>query len=168
VSDGPILLCFDGSDGAGSAIETAAALFAGREAVSATFWQPFAKDGGRFGINILELVQNAGDMNGREAALAQKTAEEGAAIATRAGLSCTASAVEVERPIDEAIIAHADEVDASVIVLGARGRSGVSSMLLGDVSHDVVQRSTRTVLVVPSAGLSGRRREELDSGAHTA
>jgi hypothetical protein len=36
-------------------------------------------------------------------------------------------------------------------------------MLLGDVAHDVVQRSTRPVLLVPSARLSTRRREELGS-----
>jgi hypothetical protein len=41
-------------------------------------------------------------------------------------------------------------------------------MLLGDVAHDVVQRSSRPVLLVPSARLSGRRREELDSEASGA
>jgi hypothetical protein len=41
-------------------------------------------------------------------------------------------------------------------------------MLLGDVAHDVVQRSTRAVLRVPSASLSGRRRTELGTGTSTA
>ena len=72
-----------------------------------------------------------------------------------------AAAIEVSRPIDEAIIAYAEEVDAPMIVLGSRGRSGIGSMLLGDVAHDVVQRSTRMVVLVPSPGLSGRRRAEL-------
>ena len=67
----------------------------------------------------------------------------------------------MSRPIDEAIIAYAEEVDAPMIVLGSRGRSGIGSMLLGDVAHDVVQRSTRMVVLVPSPGLSGRRRAEL-------
>jgi hypothetical protein len=61
---------------------------------------------------------------------------------------------------------YAEEVDAALILLGSRGRSGIGSMLLGDVAHDVAQRSTRMVLLVPSPRLSGRRREELASGAH--
>jgi nucleotide-binding universal stress UspA family protein len=87
----------------------------------------------------------------------------GTRIANQAGFRAEGHAVEVSRPIDEAIIAYADEIEAPAIVLGARGRSGIGSMLLGDVAHDVVQRSTRPVLLVPSARLSGRRRAELAS-----
>jgi nucleotide-binding universal stress UspA family protein len=162
-SDRSILLCYDGSDDAATAIEQAAALFPGRYAVSVCFWQPFAQVAKRFAISLLEVVQEASSVNEREAALAQQLAEAGAEIAVRFGLSCVGLAVEVSKPIDEAIIAYADEIDAPVIVLGARGRSAVGSMLLGDVAHDVVQRSTRAVLLVPSGPLSGRRRSELGS-----
>ena len=65
-------------------------------------------------------------------------------------------------PIDEAIIAYADEIDAPLIVIGSRGRSSISSMLLGDVANDVLQRSSRPVLVVPSVRLAGRRHVELN------
>jgi nucleotide-binding universal stress UspA family protein len=162
---GPVLLCYDGSDDAGTAIDLAGTMFPGRETVSVCFWQPFAQVAKRFAINLLEVVQEAESVNGRESALAQQIAEAGAEIATRAGLVSTGKAVEVSKPIDEAIIAYADEIDAPVIVLGARGRSAVGSMLLGDVAHDVVQRSTRAVLLVPSVPLSGRRRTDLNVGA---
>jgi nucleotide-binding universal stress UspA family protein len=165
MSEGPILLCYDGSDDAGTAIELAGSLFPGRETVSVCFWQPFAQVAKRFAINLLEIVQEAESVNGRESALAQEIADAGAAIATRAGLASSGKAVEVSKPIDEAIIAYADEIDTPVIVLGARGRSAMGSMLLGDVSHDVVQRSTRAVLLVPSLPLSGRRRTDLSVGA---
>jgi nucleotide-binding universal stress UspA family protein len=165
---GPILLCYDGSDDAGTAIEVAGSLFPGRETVSVCFWQPFAQVAKRFAIDLLEIVQEAESVNGRESVLAQEIADAGAAIATRAGLASTGKAVEVSKPIDEAIIAYADEIDAPVIVLGARGRSAVGSMLLGDVAHDVVQRSTRAVLLVPSGALSGRRRTELGAGERDA
>ncbi len=165
VGSGPILLCYDGSDDAGTAIELAGSLFPGRETISACFWQPFAQVARRFAINLLEIVQEAESVNSREAALAQQIADEGAAIAVRAGMTSTGMAIEVTKPIDEAIIAYADEIDAPVIVLGARGRSAMGSMLLGDVSHDVVQRSTRAVLLVPSVALSGRRRTDLGVGA---
>jgi nucleotide-binding universal stress UspA family protein len=160
-SNGPILFCFDGSDDAAAAIEVAAPLFADRAAVVVCFWQPFGQVGKRFAVSLLEVVQEAESVNEREASLARRLAAAGAAIAHDAGLEAEGIAVEVSTPLAQAIITHADQIDAPVIVLGARGRSGVGSMLLGDVARDVVQRSTRPVLVVPSAGLSGRRRAEL-------
>ncbi len=66
-------------------------------------------------------------------------------------------AVKVTTPVDEAILSHADELDASAIVLGSRSRSGLGSILLGDVAGDVVQLSNRPVFVVPSAALAERR-----------
>ena len=161
---GPILLCYDGSDDAAAAIEAIAPLFPGRAAVVACFWQPFAQVAKRFAVSLLEVVQNAPDVNEREALLAQKQADNGASIAAMAGLAAEGRAIEVSRPIDEAIIAYADDVDAALIVIGSRGRSGIGSMLLGDVAHDVLQRSTRMVVVVPSPRLSGRRRAELAHG----
>jgi nucleotide-binding universal stress UspA family protein len=161
---GPIILCYDGSDDAADAIKAAAPLFAGRPAVVTSFWQPFAQVAKRFAVSLLEVVQEAPTVNAREAELAQQLADEGAAIANAAGLHAEGRAIEVSEPIDEAIIAYAEEVDAPLIVLGSRGRSGIGSMLLGDVAHDVAQRATRMVLIVPSPRLSGRRRAELASG----
>ena len=89
------------------------------------------------------------------------SAEVLADVARAAGMPSEGRAIEVSKPIDEAIIAYAEEIDTPLIVLGSRGRSGIGSMLLGDVAHDVVQRSTRMVVVVPSPRLSGRRRAEL-------
>jgi nucleotide-binding universal stress UspA family protein len=48
------------------------------------------------------------------------------------------------------ILEVADEIDAAAIIVGTRGLGGVKSVLLGSVSHGVVQRSHRPVLVVPS------------------
>jgi nucleotide-binding universal stress UspA family protein len=48
-----------------------------------------------------------------------------------------------------AILDAADENDAAVVVVGARGRSGIGSALLGSVSYGVVHNSTLPVLVVP-------------------
>jgi nucleotide-binding universal stress UspA family protein len=158
---GPILLCYDGSEDAAAAIEAIGPHIAGRQAVVACFWQPFAQVASRFAVSLLEVVQDPSDINEREAGLAQKLAERGASIAGAAGMPAEGRAIEVSRPIDEAIIAYAEALDAPMIVLGSRGRSGIGSMLLGDVAHDVVQRSTRMVIVVPSARLSGRRLAEL-------
>ena len=42
----------------------------------------------------------------------------------------------------------ADEVSADVVLVGRRGRGGVAELLLGSVSHELVQHSTRPVLVI--------------------
>lgn len=55
--------------------------------------------------------------------------------------------VERDSPAAE-IVAYADRVDADAIVLGAHGRSGVSRLLLGSVTEDVIRRTDRPVHVV--------------------
>ncbi|HLI15511.1 MAG TPA: universal stress protein [Acidimicrobiales bacterium] len=51
---------------------------------------------------------------------------------------------EVARDIVEAAREH----DASVIVVGSRGRGDIGSIALGSVSHDLLRRADRPVLVV--------------------
>src|SRR6476469_4667449 len=46
--------------------------------------------------------------------------EERASLARDAGLEVEARAVKIDVPIEEAILTHADELDAAAIVLGAR------------------------------------------------
>jgi hypothetical protein len=59
--------------------------------------------------------------------------------------------------IADAIIAVADELDTATIVVGSRGLTGVKSLLLGSVSHGLIQHADRPVIVVPSAELSAAR-----------
>ncbi|MEF8778000.1 MAG: universal stress protein [Natronomonas sp.] len=46
------------------------------------------------------------------------------------------------------IVSFAEENDVSEIVVGSRGREGVSRMLLGNVAESVVRRAPVTVIVV--------------------
>jgi len=160
-ANGRLLVCYDGSDGAKAALDAAARAFAGHEAVIACYWQPFGSSPKRFAVDIRELVQDADDVNRREEQLAQRIADEGAELARSFGLAADGCAVEIDGPIEEAILAHADEIEAAAIVLGARSRSGLRSLLIGSTSNEIIQRATRPVFLAPSARLAERRRLEL-------
>jgi nucleotide-binding universal stress UspA family protein len=157
---GPLLICYDGSDGAGAALETAARFFTDCEAVVACYWQPFAESSKPLAMHILELVQDAESINQREDQLARQVAEEGAALARAAGMTVRAEAVKIDGSVDEAILSHADELDATAIVLGSRSRSNLRSLILGDVANEIAQRATDPVFIVPSSDLSQRRNAE--------
>ena len=53
------------------------------------------------------------------------------------------------------ILAEADDVGASAIVLGSRGLTGMKS--LPAISHDVLQHAERPVIIVPSPEVAHQR-----------
>jgi nucleotide-binding universal stress UspA family protein len=55
--------------------------------------------------------------------------------------------VHVGRAADE-IVRRAEEHDHDLIVMGARGRGAATSLLLGSVSHGVLNQSPSAVLIV--------------------
>jgi nucleotide-binding universal stress UspA family protein len=147
-ADGPLLLCFDGSDDARRAIERAGALFAGHHALVVTVWQPIADlDGlawtgataGR--VDVVELNRGAAEDGAR-------VADEGVRVALAAGLKAEPFAVEATGSVGSTIVEIADRYDAAAIVIGSRGLTGVRSMLLGSVSSAVMHHADRPTLVI--------------------
>lgn len=131
------LLCYDGSEGATRAIEEAARLLGGGDAVVLSVGESLAS----------AVFQGRGDSL-PEHAEALRLAEEGAAAATAAGFAAQPAARVSPAAAGDCIIAVAEERDVDVIVVGARGLSAARSILLGSVSHHVVQRARTPVLVV--------------------
>jgi nucleotide-binding universal stress UspA family protein len=59
----------------------------------------------------------------------------------------TATLVRLGRPAEE-IVRRANEGGYDLIVMGARGRGAATSILLGSVSHGVLNQSPGAVLIV--------------------
>lgn len=152
-TDGPLLLCYDGSEDAKHAIESAGSLLVRRHALVVTVWQPIAGLGsaglGGVGwsggtastVNFVELDRVAAEEGGR-------VADEGVRIAQEAGLEAEPIAVKATGPVWKTILEIADRHDAATIAMGSRGLTGVRSMLLGSVSSAVVHHTDRPTLVV--------------------
>jgi nucleotide-binding universal stress UspA family protein len=145
-TDGPILVCYDGSDNARRAVEIAADLFHGRKAIVLHVWSPVAVIASAYGAMV--ALRASSDRELQEAAL--KVSDEGVALASEAGLQASPECAECTFDgTSHAILGVVDEYEASVIVLGARGLSTFKSFVLGSVSHGVTQHAHRPVLVVP-------------------
>jgi nucleotide-binding universal stress UspA family protein len=93
----------------------------------------------RFGIDAAEIA------GVRDAA--QRTAADGASLANAAGFKARGLEVETA-PTWKGIVHAADEHDASLIVLGSHGRTGLAGVLLGSVAEAVAAHSQRSVLIV--------------------
>ena len=147
-ADGPLILCYDGSEGAADAIQQAGALFTGGRALVLTVWQsvPIPGSLGMGGeaapiVNNVELDRAAAERGGR-------LADEGVRMAQGAGLQAEPLAVKATGPVWKTIVEIAGRQDAATIVMGSRGVTGIRAMLLGSVSDAVVHHADRPTLIV--------------------
>ena len=151
----PILIAYDGSPDARHAIDQAAVLTAGASAIVVYVRPPLESMAAHLeGHSALEDVT---DTPAAERDTAEQLAAEGARYATARGLDAKPLVANATEAVADSIVAVADEVDASLIVVGARGRRGLKSLLLGSVSHHIVHHTRRASLVVPSPQLAVAR-----------
>lgn len=144
-----LLIGYDGSAGADGAISAVGGLFPGATATVLTVWDGLAQISAR-GIAPSQsaLDFEAIDAAGEQAAVA--LAQEGAARARRAGLVAEPETVKRDATVWEAIVRRADADRAAVVVLGSRGASPSSRLVLGSVSRGVLAHADRPVLVIPA------------------
>ena len=133
-STAPVLLCFDGSEDAESAIASAAQVLSGREAVVLTVWEPVASWAPYDPATILSaplsrLASNALGLDEVVCDLARERMQRGAELAARFGFQAQGR-LEEGKPW-RVICRVADALGADPIVVGARGLGRVESVLLG-------------------------------------
>jgi nucleotide-binding universal stress UspA family protein len=149
----PLLLCFDGSEDASAAICRAGEVLKSNPAVVLTVWEPFAVWEPYDPATILSApfekrASKALALDEIAEEVAQEKMAEGLSRAVAAGF--TAEGRTAKGKAWRTICSVAEEIDASVIVLGARGLSRVGSVLLGSVSSAVSVHAKRPVLIVPA------------------
>ena len=142
-ASGPILITFDGSDCAKAAIEEAGRqLRDDRGAIVLTVWEPL--DAVPFWGAPMATVPT--EITEEVVARAEQVAAEGVALAAAAGFDATPRA-ELGAPVWARIVETADEVGASVIVLGSHGRSSVGYAVMGSVATAVAHHANAPVLI---------------------
>jgi nucleotide-binding universal stress UspA family protein len=147
MNDSPILLCYDGSEGADRAITAAALLFGDRRAIVLDIGSPVTA---AESVALVSPVVPGAAFEELNTADALSRARAGAEAARRAGFEAEPRA-ELAAPTWEGIVAVAEEIDAAVIVVGTRGLSGPRELFEGSVSHQLAEHAGRPVLMVPPA-----------------
>ncbi|GIP37570.1 universal stress protein YxiE [Paenibacillus sp. J31TS4] len=138
-----ILVAFDGSEPSSKALDKAIA---------------FCREDASVKLHVLHIM-NLRTMIIGEAMITppanyeadlMKEAEEIAEEANRrtAGLPNAQAAVVYQGPPAKTILEYAKEQGCDLIVIGNRGHSGFTEMMLGSVSHNVAQHSPIPVLIV--------------------
>jgi nucleotide-binding universal stress UspA family protein len=138
-----LLIATDGSASAREAVDVGLEL-AKEQGADVTFVHVAAPDEVRGGRGGAHPVTHRDDIDETETAL-----REAGDAAEAAGVSYTLERFAGETV--ETIVALADSKNVDMIVVGNRGRSAVTSALLGSVSHGLVQHASRPVLIVKAA-----------------
>jgi len=144
----PVVVGVDGSKPAEAAAGVAASLAArdGAPLVVAAAWHPAAAE--TWEAAYWTSVQPGQQLGEAARRAAQDVADEAARTARELHPGLEVGTEVVGGPADRVL---ADlSLDASLVVVGARGRGGFAGLVLGSVSHGVIHRSSCPVLVVRS------------------
>jgi nucleotide-binding universal stress UspA family protein len=146
--DGPLLLCYDGSEPAKRAIEVAAERFASSRALLLHLWESWLAEAPALAGVSGAVAGMAAELDEIADGQSADRCAEGVAAAERAGFAVEGLSERAGGPVWKAVLDTADQHSCATIVIGSRGLTGISAAL-GSVSNGVVHHSRRPVLVVP-------------------
>jgi nucleotide-binding universal stress UspA family protein len=149
------LYCYDGSAASRIAVERAGKLLRDRPGVVLCVWQAAVEMGSGmpFGATPYDNV-SLQDIEAIDRAVQQRAADvakEGCDLLGRSGISAQPATAMAASGVWRAILDIADQHDVAVIVAGSRGLSGITSLVLGSVSHGLANHAHRPLLIVPVA-----------------
>jgi nucleotide-binding universal stress UspA family protein len=157
---GPVLFCFDGSDGSRGAMRVAADLIdRPAEAVVITVWETLATRLALSGAFAAGYTVGGADLDAEEESFARSVAEEGARRAGEHGYHASAMTRESFDGIAKTILEVADTLSARLIVCGQRGRGPIRTTLLGSVSHTLASHARHPILIAHEMPISGTNRQ---------
>ena len=145
VADRPMLICYDGSREARRAIAAAADLLVRRPAVVLDVTPALTAE--EHEAAFLSPRPDNIELRVRDL---RQTAHRGAQLARGRGLEAT-ERIDVAGEVWKAVVHVAEDIDASVIVVGSRGAGEAHELLDRSLSHDLARHAGRPLLVVPPA-----------------
>jgi nucleotide-binding universal stress UspA family protein len=158
-----LIVLHDGSPESNDALEFAANLRPGAQALVVTLWKPIPDEA--LSPAARPPASDPGDTEDAPRRAATQIAAEGARRASAAGLDAKPLAVEARGPMWEAVQEVAAERDALLVVCGTN-RSGLRSALPGNLANALVTHLSTPVLVVPSMKAAAERRRETEERHH--
>jgi nucleotide-binding universal stress UspA family protein len=147
-TDGPLLLCYDGSDEAKQAIAAVSALFESRNGLVLHLWESWVAEAPALAGVSKSVIGMATELDEVADEQSSERTTEGVELAELDGLEVTGISERATGPIWMSVLATADEHSCAAIAVGSRGMTGIAAAL-GSVSNGVVHHSRRPVLVVP-------------------
>jgi nucleotide-binding universal stress UspA family protein len=148
--EGPVLFCFDGSDGSRAAMRAAAELINRPvEAVVLTVWETVATRLALSGAFAAGTLTGGAELDADEESYAKSVAEEGALRAKEHGYEASPMTKESFDGIPPAVLETAELLSPRLIVCGQRGRGVLRSALLGSVSHALASHTRHPILIAP-------------------
>ncbi|MET4095798.1 universal stress protein [Arthrobacter sp. UYCu712] len=151
-----LLIAYDGSPNAQSAIQTVASLFPGATAVLLYARQPL--EGFASHLEGHPALEELKELDAAALDVSEQIAADGAQLARRLGLIVEPLVSSTMATASEVIVDTAEEKNVDLIVLGSRGLRGFKATLLGSTSANVLHHATRPTLVIPSEAVASSRR----------
>jgi nucleotide-binding universal stress UspA family protein len=155
----PAVICYDGSRAAVEALEFTASVLPSAPAIVVAVWREITEE--RLATGAAPPAGDPVEANrvGHRAAL--EAAREGAKRANAAGLDAQPLVIKATGPIWRAIETVAHARDALLIACGTE-RSGLRTVMPGDLAVALVQHSSRPVLARPAGKAATERRKQLE------